>query len=114
MVLSILLMPPSAGSSGAFIDNASRFADFAVAQDKSITFCREDKVKNAAPCMLSSVSSRLILDAASARLHDPGPFELLLGPCWDPHLTLTGHRGASTQCLLPEVRREPYRLLFDE
>jgi hypothetical protein len=38
MFLSILLMPPSAHSGGAVIDNASLFADFAVAHDKSITF----------------------------------------------------------------------------
>jgi hypothetical protein len=38
MFLSILL-PPSAHSGGAVIDNAELFADFALANDKSITFC---------------------------------------------------------------------------
>jgi hypothetical protein len=38
MFLSIPL-PPSAHSGGAVIDNAALFADFALANDKSITFC---------------------------------------------------------------------------
>jgi hypothetical protein len=55
-----ILLPPSAHSGGAVIDNASLLADFALARDKSIAFCREDESKCCA-----SHAVRLVIEANS-------------------------------------------------